>query len=102
MDIVVEYALEINQEYVADCDIKINVKTEEGITGRLYPEDIEGDKFNYNDNYLTFSGKKTKKRIKIGTRLVLTALEADRDFGSISFGVQQDDLALIKSRKRGA
>ena len=78
------------------------VKTEEGITGRLYPEDIEGDKFNYNDNYLTFSGKKTKKRIKIGTRLVLTALEADRDFGSISFGVQQDDLALIKSRKRGA
>ena len=78
------------------------VKTEEGITGRLYPEDIEGDKFNYNDNYLSFAGKKTKKRIKIGTRLVLTALEADRDFGSISFGVQQEDLALIKSRKRGA
>ena len=27
IDIVVEYALEINQEYVADCDIKINVKS---------------------------------------------------------------------------
>ena len=78
------------------------VKTEEGITGRLYPEDIEGDKFNYNDNYLSFAGKKTKKRIKIGTKLVLTALEADRDFGSISFGIERDDLQLIKSRKKGA
>ena len=27
MDILVEYVLEINQEYVADCDIKINVKS---------------------------------------------------------------------------
>ena len=78
------------------------VKTEEGITGRLYPEDIEGDKFNYNDNYLSFAGKKTKKRIKIGTKLVLTALEADRDFGSISFGIERDNLQLIKSRKKGA
>lgn len=78
------------------------VKTDEGITGRLYPEDIEGDRFNFNDNYLSFAGKKTKKRIKIGTKLVLTALEADRDFGSISFGVNQEDLPLIKSRKRGA
>lgn len=78
------------------------VKTEEGITGRLYPEDIEGDKFNYNDNYLSYAGKKSKKRIKIGTKLVLTSLEADRDFGSISFGIQQEDLALIKSRKKGA
>lgn len=80
----------------------IFVKTEEGITGRLYPEDIEGDKFNYNDSYLTFAGKKTKKRIKIGTKLVLTSLEADRDFGSISFGIDRDDLQLIKSRKKGA
>jgi ribonuclease R len=78
------------------------VKTEEGITGRLYPEDIEGDKFNYNDNYLSFAGKKSKKRIKIGTKLVLTALEADRDFGSISFGIESSDLQLIKSRKKGA
>ncbi len=78
------------------------VKTDEGITGRLYPEDIEGDKFNYNDNYLSFAGRKSKKKIKIGTKLVLTALEADRDFGSISFGVNQEDLPLIKSRKRGA
>ena len=78
------------------------VKTEEGITGRLYPEDIEGDKFNYNDNYLSFAGKKSKKRIKIGTKLVLTALEADRDFGSISFGIESGDLQLIKSRKKGA
>ncbi len=78
------------------------VKTEEGITGRLYPEDVEGDKFNYNDTTLSFNGKKSKKKIKIGSKLVLTALEADRDFGSISFGVTGDDLQLIKSRKKGA
>ena len=78
------------------------VKTEEGITGRLYPEDIQGDRFNYNDNTLSFNGKKSKKKLRIGTKLVLTALEADRDFGSISFGIDQDDFALIKSRKKGA
>jgi hypothetical protein len=51
---------------------------------------------------LSFAGKKSKKRIKIGTKLVLTALEADRDFGSISFGIESSDLQLIKSRKKGA
>ena len=78
------------------------VKTDEGITGRLYAEDIQGDKFNYNDATLSFNGKKSKKKLRIGTKLVLTALEADRDFGSISFGIDQDDFALIKSRKKGA
>ena len=78
------------------------VKTEQGITGRLYPEDIQGDRFNYNDATLSFNGKKSKKKLRIGTKLVLTALEADRDFGSISFGIDQEDFALIKSRKRGA
>ena len=78
------------------------VKTEQGITGRLYPEDFQGDRFNYNDNTLSFNGKKSKKKLRIGTKLVLTALEADRDFGSISFGIDQEDFALIKSRKKGA
>lgn len=78
------------------------VKTEEGITGRLYPEDVIGDRFNYNDSTLSFNGKKTKKKIRIGTKLVLTALDADRDFGSISFGVEQEDIPKILSRKRGA
>ena len=45
--------------------------------------------------------KKSKKKLRIGTKLVLTALEADRDFGSISFGIDQEDFALIKSRKKG-
>lgn len=80
----------------------IFVKTQEGISGRLYPEDVEGDKFNYNDRTLSFNGKRTKKRIKIGTELVLTSLEADRDFGSISFGVVQEDLPLIKAKRKGA
>lgn len=80
----------------------IFVKTEEGITGRLYAEDIQGDKFNYNDATMSFNGKKSKKKLRIGTKLVITSLEADRDFGSISFGIDQDDFALIKSRKKGA
>lgn len=78
------------------------VKTEQGITGRLYAEDIQGDKFNYNDSTLSFNGKKSKKKLRIGTKLVLTALDADKDFGSVSFGVDKDDFALIKSRKRRA
>ena len=79
----------------------IFVKTEEGIVGRLYPEDIQGDKFNYNDTTLSFNGKKSKRKLRIGTRLVLTSLEADRDFGSISFGIAEEDFPLIKSRKKG-
>ena len=78
------------------------VKTEQGITGRLYAEDIQGDRFYYNDSTLSFNGKKSKKKLRIGTKLVLTALDADKDFGSISFGVDKDDFALIKSRKRRA
>ncbi|MDE5888949.1 MAG: ribonuclease R, partial [Bacilli bacterium] len=80
----------------------IFVKTEQGIDGRIYPTDIEGDKFDFSDQTLSFNGRKTKKKIKIGTNLVLTALDADRDFGSISFGIDAEDLVLIKGRKRGA
>ncbi len=80
----------------------IFVKTEQGIDGRIYPDDIEGDKFTFNDSTLSFNGRKTKKKIRIGSNLVLTALEADRDFGSISFGIPEEDLALIKGRKKGA
>ena len=80
----------------------IFVKTEQGIDGRIYPDDIEGDKFVFSDSTLSFNGRKTKKKIKIGSNLVLTALDADRDFGSISFGIPEEDLVLIKGRKRGA
>lgn len=79
----------------------IYVKTDQGIDGRLYPRDIKGDYFTYNDQTLSFIGKNSRRRIKIGAHLVLTALDADRDFGSISFGIEEEDLALIKSRKKG-
>lgn len=78
------------------------VKTDEGIIGKLYPQDLEGDRFNYSDATLSFNGKKSKKKLKIGTKLVITSLEADRDFGSICFGVQQEDLPLIKAKRKGA
>jgi hypothetical protein len=41
------------------------VKTEEWIVGRLYPEDIKGDRFNYNDSTLSFNGKNSKKKLRI-------------------------------------
>jgi hypothetical protein len=41
------------------------VKTEEGIVGRLYPEDIKGDRFNYNDSTLSFNGNNSKKKLRI-------------------------------------
>lgn len=74
----------------------IYVKTTDGIDGKLYPEDVMGDRFNFNEKTLCYCGKKSKKRIKIGTELVLTALDADRDFMSITFGVDEDDFSLIK------
>lgn len=80
----------------------IFVKTEDGIDGRIYPEDIVGDKFTFNDTTMSFVGKKSKIKLRIGTQLVLTSLEADRDFGSINFGVTSEDLPLIKAKRKGA
>lgn len=80
----------------------IFVKTSNGIEGRIYPEDIEGDTFNYVDRGHCYQGKRTHTRIKIGTELVVTALEADRDFGAICFGVEACDLPIIKTKRKGA
>lgn len=80
----------------------IFVKTSNGIEGRLYPEDIEGDVFNYNDRGLSYVGKRSHAKIKIGTELVVTALEANRDFGTICFGIDEVDLPVIKTKRKGA
>lgn len=80
----------------------IFVKTSNGIEGKLYPEDIEGDIFNYDNNRMSYVGKRSHSRIKIGTELVVVALEANREFGTICFGIDEQDLPVVKSKRKGA
>ncbi len=80
----------------------IFVKTVDGIDGKIYLENIMGDTFRYNESTYAFIGRKSKKRIKLGSHLVVTAIEADQEFGSVAFGIAEDDIKLIKGRKKGA
>ncbi|HAB67490.1 MAG TPA: hypothetical protein DCE23_09000 [Firmicutes bacterium] len=80
----------------------IFVKTIDGIDGKILTENIKGDSFRFNDRAFAFVGKKSKKRIKIGTQLIVTAIDADHDFGSVAFGIEEDDLKLIKGRNKRA
>lgn len=80
----------------------IFVKTIDGIDGKIVTEDIKGDSFRFSDEAFAFVGKKSKKRIKIGTQLVVTAIDATQDLGSVAFGIDSEDLKLIKGRKSKA
>lgn len=77
----------------------IFVKTEQGIGGKILPYDIDGDIFTFNDRSLSFNGNSTHIKIKIGTKLVITALDTNREFKTINFGVSEEDLPLILTKK---
>ena len=77
----------------------IAVKTEEGIEGQLLPKDIEGDTFDFNKNNMYYKGKETKQKLKMGTKLVLTVLEANKKDNSIYFRMEEEDLPYVKVKK---
>ena len=72
----------------------IFIKTEEGITGYLRPQDLEGDTFLYDDKSLSYKGKNSHFKIRIGTPLVVTAIDA-----TLEFGMATEDLLTLKKEK---
>ncbi len=80
----------------------IYIKTADGIEGKILVEDLEGDKFYYDDATASFKGRKSKIKIRIGTHLVLTAVDTKKEYRTVNFGLDEDDFQLLLSKKKGA
>lgn len=77
----------------------IYVRTTDGIEGKIDPHDLEGDTFIYDERSASYRGKKSKLKIKIGNKLLLTAVDIKRQWKVINFGLERDDFKrLIKTR----
>ena len=80
----------------------IYIKTNDGIDGKILVEDINGDSFYYDNTTASFRGKKTKVKIRIGTRLVLTAIDTKKEYRTVNFGLDEEDFAKLVLKRRGA
>ena len=80
----------------------IFIKTVDGIEGKILVEDLEGDHFYYDDATASFKGRKSKIKIRIGTHLVLTAVDTKKEYRTVNFGLEEDDFKLLLNKKRGA
>ena len=78
----------------------IYIKTFDGIDGKLLIEDIDGDDFFYDPRTNSFNGKKTKVRIKLGTELCLVAVDTKKEYRTINFGLESEDLHVMKLQKK--
>jgi len=78
----------------------IYIKTPDGIQGIIRPEDLDGDTFYYDDRTISFRGKRSKLKIKIGSQLVLTAIDTRKEYRQINFGLEEDDFERLLQLKR--
>ena len=46
-----------------------------------------------------FKGKKTKTKIKLGTELCLVALDTKKEYRTINFGLEHEDMLVLKKKK---
>ena len=77
----------------------IYIKTMDGIDGKLLIEDIDGDDFFYDPRTNSFNGKRTKVRIKLGTELCLVVVDTKKEYRTINFGLDYEDLHVLKMKK---
>lgn len=74
----------------------IYVKTPDGIEGKVNPSDLDGDRFYYDERTMSYKGKKSKLKIKIGSRIILTAVDTKREWKIVNFGLEQEDFKVLK------
>ncbi len=73
------------------------IKTANGVDGKIDPVDFDGDCILYDDNTLTYRGRSTGIVIKIGSPILVTALDTHREYRTINFGSSiQKDKVLVK------
>ncbi len=80
----------------------IYIKTIDGIEGKILAEDLEGDQFYYDDATASFKGRKSKVKIRIGSHLILTAVDTKKEYRTVNFGLDEDDFKLLLNKKKGA
>ena len=77
----------------------IFVKLANGVLGKIDPNDYQNDYLLYDDNTMTYVGRKSGVRIGVGDQIRVQALDTKREFRTINFGVSKDDgKKLIKKR----
>jgi len=69
----------------------IYVKMGNGVLGKIAPEDLKGDKFVYDDASASFKGKKSKRKLRIGTGIIVTCLDTRREYRTVNFGLMEED-----------
>ena len=76
----------------------IFIKTSQGIEGKIYVEDIEGEDFSYDYKNNVYRSKNRDYVIDIGTKLVLTPLDTSLENKIINFSIKYEDLPVLKKR----
>ena len=76
----------------------IFIKTSQGIEGKIYVDDIEGEDFTYDYKNNVYRSKKRDYVINIGTKLVLTPLDTSLENKAINFSIKYEDLLALKKR----
>lgn len=69
----------------------IYVKMENGVFGKIAPEDLQGDKFTYDEASASFKGKKSRRKLRIGTGIIVTCLDTKREYRTVNFGLMEED-----------
>ena len=77
----------------------IFIKTSNGVVGKIDINDYQGDILLFDENRLAYRGRNTGIRIKIGTTLMVTALDAHREYKMINFGVTYEDAKKLVLKK---
>jgi ribonuclease R len=69
----------------------IFIKTSNGVVGKIDINDYDGDTLFFDEKKLAYRGRATGALIKIGTTLVVTALDTRREYKTINFGVKYEE-----------
>lgn len=78
----------------------IYIKTREGIDGVIKDTDVEGLNLMYDKKSLSYKDKRNGITIRIGDKLVATALGSERNYKSVLFGISEEDVDSIYTLRR--
>lgn len=77
----------------------IYIKTYNGVLGKIDPYDYEDDILIYDEKSMSFRGKRSGIRIGIGSSILATALDTQREYRTINFGVNNRDCKRLTLKK---
>ena len=77
----------------------IFVKLKNGVIGKIDPYDYTNEYLIYDDSTMSYVGRSSGNRIRIGDELMVQALDTKREYRTINFGVSKEEgKKLVKKR----